>query len=369
MDLHPFPTAAAAAIDAEAMAAFIAALQRENGEIPWSRGGKTDPWDHVEAAMGLGVAGRHEEARRAYRWMARAQLSDGSWWSATRDGRPEDRTKDSNIASYLAVGLFHHFLLSGDDALLREVWPTMEAGIAYSLSLQAEGGEIHWARNAAGEIDPMALLTGSSSIYMSLKCAGAIAAVLGKRRPAWTAARNRLGEAIRDRPSLFNMMKARYSMDWYYPVLCGAVTGEAARQRIDRSWEKFVVPGWGVRCVSDEPWVTIAEAAELVLALTALGDRERAAIVFGWICDKKYEDGSYWMGVTFPDGVIWPEERTSWTTAAVLLAHDALHDVTPASRLFCHRWWRDHDPAGRRGTRGPARPQAPFDRPRTFPTR
>ncbi len=46
------------------------------------------------------------------------------------------------------------------------------------------------------------------------------------------------------------------------------------------------------------------------------------------------------MGVTFPDGVIWPEERTSWTAAAVLLAHDALHDLTPASRLFSHEFWR-----------------------------
>jgi hypothetical protein len=71
----------------------------------------------------------------------------------------------------------------------------------------------------------------------------------------------------------------------------------------------------------------------------AIGERDRAAVVFNWICDKKYEDGSYWMGVTFPDGVIWPEERTSWTAAAVLLAYDALHDLTPASRLFSHEFW------------------------------
>ena len=45
------------------------------------------------------------------------------------------------------------------------------------------------------------------------------------------------------------------------------------------------------------------------------------------------------MGVTFPDGVIWPEEKTSWTAAAVLLAHDALHDITPAGRLFSHGFW------------------------------
>ena len=62
-------------------------------------------------------------------------------------------------------------------------------------------------------------------------------------------------------------------------------------------------------------------------------------MVLSWIEDKKYDDGSYWMGVTFPDAVIWPEERTSWTTAAILLAYDAVTDMTPASRLFSHSFW------------------------------
>ena len=205
-------------------------------------------------------------------WMASTQFPDGSWWSATRNGAPEDTTKDSNISSYIAVGVYHHFLITADMGFLRRLWPTLEAGIDYAVGLQADTGEIHWARNSEGIIDPMALLTGSSSVYMSLKCAIAIAAVLGKRRTDWEKALEKLGEAIRHRPNLFNMMKARYSMDWYYPVLCGAVTGDEARRRIDRSWDKFVVPGWGVRCVSDQPWVTTAEASELVLALMAIGD-------------------------------------------------------------------------------------------------
>ena len=242
-------------------------------------------------------------------------------------------------ASYIAVGVYHHYLITGDRGFLKRLWPTLEAGVDYAVGLQTATGEIHWARNGEGIVDRMALLTGSSSVYMSLKCAITIAAILGKKRTDWNIALDKLGEAIRHRPNLFNMMKARFSMDWYYPILCGAVTGDEARRRIDRSWDKFVVPGWGVRCVSDQPWVTTAEASELVLALMAIGDRDRAAIVYNWIIDKKYDDGSYWMGVTFPDGVIWPEERTSWTAAAVLLAHDALHDITPASRIFNHQFW------------------------------
>ena len=61
-----------------AVTARIAATQKENGEIPWSRGDKTDPWDHVEAAMGLTIGGDYARARQAYEWMRRMQLEDGS---------------------------------------------------------------------------------------------------------------------------------------------------------------------------------------------------------------------------------------------------------------------------------------------------
>ena len=339
MELPLSQSLARPSIDVGAIADFIAGVQKPNGEIPWSAGGKTDPWDHVESAMGLSVAGCLREAERAYQWMAATQLSDGSWWSATRDGVPEDRTRDSNVSSYIAVGVYHHYLITREKRFLRRLWPTLKAGIDYAVGLQAVTGEVAWARNSEGVVDAMALLTGSSSVYMSLKCAIAVASLLGKNRSDWQSALKRLGESIRHRPSLFNMMKARYSMDWYYPVLCGAVQGAEARNRIDRSWEKFVVPDWGVRCVCDQPWVTTAEASELVLTLAAMGDRERAAIVFNWICDKRYDDGAYWMGVTFPDGVIWPEEKTSWTAAAVLLAYDAIHDITPSGQLFSHGFW------------------------------
>jgi len=54
-------------IEVEKVADFIAALQKENGEIPWSAGGKTDPWDHIESAMGLSIAGYLHQAERAVR--------------------------------------------------------------------------------------------------------------------------------------------------------------------------------------------------------------------------------------------------------------------------------------------------------------
>jgi hypothetical protein len=323
------------------IARFILSIQKESGEIPWYIGGKTDPWDHIESAMGLSIAGFYADAERAYHWLIATQLADGSWWSEIKDGQIINSTKETNFSAYIAVGVFHHYLITGNIEFLKYMWSSVSRGIQYAINLQAPDGEIYWARNSAGVIDKMSLLTGCSSIYMSIKCALEIARILGKKRPSWLKAKEFLGEAIKNRPDLFNMIKSRYSMDWYYPVLCGAVSDEEAKRRIDKSWEKFVVPDWGVRCVSDRPWVTMAETSEFVLALLAIGDISRAKMIFSWLTDKRYTDGSFWMGVTFPDGVIWPEDKTGWTSAAVLLAWDALNEITPAARLFNHPFWAE----------------------------
>ncbi|MGD0022539.1 MAG: phenyltransferase domain-containing protein [Smithellaceae bacterium] len=328
-------------VDVEKIAGLILSMQKESGEIPWSIGGKTDPWDHIESAIGLSIAGFYPEAERAYRWLVANQLADGSWWSEIKDGQIINATKETNFAAYIAVGVFHHYLITGNGEFLKYMWNSVSRGIQYAINMQAPEGEIYWARNSADVIDKMSLLTGCSSIYMSIKCALEIAMILGKKRPNWLKAKDSLGEAIRNRPDLFNMIKARYSMDWYYPVLCGAVSGEEAKKRIAKSWEKFVVPEWGVRCVSDRPWVTMAETAELVLALVAIEDYSRAKTIFSWLGDKRFPDGSYWMGVTFPDSIIWPEEKTSWTSASVLMAWDAINSITPAAKLFSHKYWQE----------------------------
>lgn len=328
-------------VDIKATARFIAGIQKKSGEIPCSEDGNTKPWNHVESAMGLSAAGHLREAERAYDWMKSSQLPDGSWYATYRDEYSVDKTKDSNASSYVAVGAFHHYLITGDKKFLKNMWKTVEAGIEYAIAMQASSGVVYWAKNCAGAVDPVALLTASSSIYTSLKCALSIALKLDKKKIHWQNALKKLRIAIKNRPHLFNGMKSRFAMDWYYPVLCGAATGEAARLRLNKSWDKFVVPGWGVRCVADKPWTTIAETAELVLALTSISEYDKAELLFNWIKDKKYDDGSYWTGVTFPNSIIWPKDKTTWTAAAVIMAYDALNNLTPAYNLFSHRCWSE----------------------------
>jgi hypothetical protein len=330
-------------INIDAVCRLIAKTQLPSGEIPWCEGQKTDPWDHIESAMGLSTGGYLCEARQAFEWSARMQLEDGCWYSAYMRGAPEDTTRDANLSSYIAVGVFHYYLITADVDFMDRMWPTVSAAIDFALHLQTLEGEIHWAISPEGRVDPMALLTGSSSIYMSLKCALAIAQILGRPAPKWRNALIKLGDAIRYKPHLFNIAKSRYSMYWFYPILVGALTGADAQKRIDRYWGKYMIEERGVRCVSDEPWVTLAETSELVIALAAMGNRELAKIIFSWIADRRYDDGSYWCGFTFPEMIIWPEDKLTWTNAVALMAADAIYNLTPACQLFSHEFWKGFD--------------------------
>ena len=60
-----------------------------------------------------------------------------------------------------------------------------------------------------------------------------------------------------------------------------------------------MVTGRGVRCVSDQPWVTAAETCELVMALDAIGEAERARSLFEWVQFLRHTDGAYWCGMNF----------------------------------------------------------------------
>lgn len=321
-----------------ATARYIQSVQRPSGAIPWFPGGILDPWDHVEAAMGLAVAGRLDDAAAAYRWLAGRQRADGAWLAAYQDDAIADGTRaESNFVAYFATGVWHHYLISADRRFLTDMWPAVAAAMEFVLSLQAASGEIYWALDTRTGINKDALVTGCSSIHKSLECTACMAAELGEDPEPWLAARTRLGETLRHRPERFDRTwesKARYSMDWFYPVMTGVITGTAARLHLDQRWQHFVEPGLGCRCVADQPWVTIAETCELTMACLAAGQRDRARNLFADLRRFQAEDGSWWTGYAFADDVMWPDERPTWTAGSVLLAADALAGITAAGQLF-----------------------------------
>jgi hypothetical protein len=311
--------------DVRATVGWIAAEQDSDGALPWFRGGQLDPWDSVEAAMALDVGGLHDRAAAAYRWLAARQRPDGSWAAEYRDAVESAPAAESNHAGYLAVGTWHSWLVSGDEQLVTELWPVVRRGLDLVTRMQLPGGAISWALRPDGTPDDTALLTGNASLFQALRCGIALAGLHGEAQPDWEVAVADLGAALRERPEAF-ADRSRFSMDWYYPVLGGAVTGEAAQDRLASGWDTFVVP--------DRPWVTGAETCELALALVAAGRPEAATEQVAAMQHLRHDDGSYWTGFVFADDARWPVERTTWTAAAVVLAADALAGSTPASGLF-----------------------------------
>ena len=313
----------------------IAAEQQDDGLILWFPGGHADPWNHVEAAMALSLGERQAQAEHAYDWLVQNQHRDGAWFNYYWADRPKDERRDTNVIAYPAVGVWHHYLLYKDAAWLEAVFPMVDRALRYVLDLQQDSGEVLWCREPDG-VTPgeYGLLTGSSSIYLSLRCGIAIAERLGDERPEWELAAGALGHAIRHRPEVF-ADKGRWAMDWYYPVLSGALLGEEGRSRLLDRWNEFVMPERGVRCVSDRPWVTAAETAECVMALDALGMDVEARTLFEWVQRYRYEDGAYWTGCVYPEGIYFPGgERSTYTAAAVVLADEALDGVSPAAGLL-----------------------------------
>jgi hypothetical protein len=234
-----------------------------------------------------------------------------------------DASVDTNQVAYVAVGVWQWWTVTGDRTLVDELWPHVVRALDFVLDHQAPGGHLHWSRSPEGRTDPDALLTGSSSAYQALRCGLALADLLDDPKPEWELAAGLLQHAVAQHPEVF-LDKTRFSMDWYYPVLGGAVRGQAAQDRLAERWAEFVVDGVGCRCVADRPWVTGAETAELCLTLAAVGERDRGLQLLREVQHLREQDGSYWTGLVFDEDVRWPVERSSWTAAAVVLAADAL---------------------------------------------
>jgi hypothetical protein len=317
----------------------IASVQQRDGNIPWVPGGHTDPWNLVEAAMALDVGNRFVEAERAFEWLAYQQHDAGCWYAYYNGDDVKEHTLDTNVTCYIANGVWHHYACTRDAGFLEMMFPIVERAIDFALDHQHATGEIEWDADPARAEGKGALLTGSSSIYSSLRCAIAAAERLGRDRPDWELSLGSLAIAIAHRPERF-LDKERWAMDWYYPILAGVLRGRAAHARVAAKWDTFVVAGRGVRCVSDQPWITAAETCELVMALDAIGLDERARTLFEWVQFLRHDDGAYWTGMNFAadrfevSGEYFTAEHPTWNSAAVVLAANALGGTGPTSGLF-----------------------------------
>jgi len=321
----------------QSQANFIISQQLPSGAIPWYRGGITDPWDHVECAISLDLSSRSSEASLAYKWMHDTQNPDGSWYFSYLNDKAQDLTKDTNFSTYIATGLWFHYFVTRDLDFLRYMWPAVEKGINFALSLQQPRGEIYWGLSKNNEVWPGAILTASSSTWLSIKYGIRIAKTLGVDKPDWKEACQRLARAITEQPELFDRLgedKSGHAMTWYYPILVGLIKGKQAEERISRSWQDFIIDGWGCKCFADRQSVCVAETFELVLALARIGARDKAKMVLDWVLQFRDSHGVFYREVYWPQRKIrrselepQAHEKNTWTSAAAILAMVALYKI------------------------------------------
>ena len=131
----------------------------------------------------------------------------------------------------------------GTAASPRTSGPRSRAALEFVLSLRRPDGVPLWAV----ELDAAPVELRAAHRHVEHPALAAL-----RRRPrrgarhapagrGWTAA-DRMVEVIRTRPHAFEP-KTRWAMDWYYPVLTGALVGEEAKARLAEGWDVFAMEG------------------------------------------------------------------------------------------------------------------------------
>ena len=346
------PRALSLGVDVAACADRIESLQRRDGSIPWIEAGVWDPWNHGESAMALAVAGREAAVEAALDALADRQEADGGWTGELGAGIPMDESgeriappdapvtaRDTNFTGYAAVTVLRCALALDAPRLIARHEPMVTRALNWVADRQRASGDIVWRDPDPGQRldDVDSLRAGNASLYKSFEAGLRIADALDRKRPSWAEARQAIAHAFARRPDAFDRKgidRTGYAMDWYYPVLTGAIAGPQAIKRLDEGWNRFVVADLGCRCVAGEPWVTAAETAELALACLTLGRRAAARTLIADLASLGRDGQGYWMGWQFELGMVWPKERPGWTSAAVAVAADALESLSPGSELF-----------------------------------
>ena len=316
---------------------YIIDSQDEWGGIPSESGKILDPWDHIECCMALDVFGKKEKSSLGFQWLIDHQEPDGSWYSEYQSNNNISSRKESNFSSYIAVGALHNYESYGDLKFLENLFPTLEKSLRFTLSAQTEFGEFSWAMENGVWLDD-ALKTGNSSIYMSLKAYKKIFDLLGQNSEKIIRSLDSLKKVFLNNISRFDRnwdSKERYSMDWYYPILAGIYDKSDSIKEINSKWNIFINEDFGCRCVSDRPWITVAETAELIIALIKIDETKKARDLFEKVSRlKDPKDNIFWMGYVFDDEKYWPVEKPTWTAAAYILAANALNGLTSSSDFF-----------------------------------
>ena len=322
----------------ENIAKFIKSIQLESGAIPSNDDGSHDPWDHIESIMGLNFANEYESSKLAFNWLIKNQNQDGSWFSKYMDDIPIQKNKPTHFAPYISVAALHFYKIFSDKEYLEYLWPSIESAINFSIKLQIQNGTIPWSVDKNKKIEEDFLLTGSSSILKSIECGIAISKIIKstKNLEDWNHSYELLSKAIKNPSGKFDLLKdrKRFSMDWYYPILSGCLNDNQKFFYVDKVFKDFYIKEMGIKCVIEEPWVTVAETCEFIICLMISGRDEDAKKLLKDVINISDINGVPYMGWQYEENIFWPLERPSWTSAALIIAADSVMGLSKGKDLF-----------------------------------
>ena len=170
-----------------------------------------------------------------------------------------------------------------------------------------QDGYFYWAKDSNGYSDN-SLITASMSIFLSL--AAKDKSVPKFKIDMWQEKFDRDG-----------VDRSRFSMDFYYPFLAGIKNN---KEEFLDLLDNYYVKGFGVKCVAEEPWVTIAESSECAISALIHDNEDIAKDIFNDIQQFQNKDGIFPTGYQYDMEIFWPEENSTWTNAAVIIAAHAL---------------------------------------------
>ena len=145
-----------------------------------------------------------------------------------------------------------------------------------------------------------------------------------------------LAQAVKNPNGLFDITqdRSRFSMDWYYPILSGCLDNKQKEFYVEKIFRDFYIKDIGIKCVIEEPWVTVAETCEFIICLMISGRNDDAKKLLTDILNISDDNQIPYMGWQYEENIFWPEEKPSWTSAALIIAADSVMGLSEAKDLF-----------------------------------
>ena len=317
---------------------WIVQNQLLDGSIPWDEKGKCDAWDHSECLISLAIYKEWEAFDKGVDWFFSNLNSQGLIYSEFNNQQPTLLNYQSHHAPYIALPLLQRYLIDKNLDHLNKYLPQLNTIFSSLLDFMDTDGMYYWSKDDNGYADN-SLITASMSIAISVQAYTSIIEILDLANEKSDYDTDLKSKSLKDLKTLLDKSfwsnseiqwdkfdrdgvdRSRFSMDFYYPYLAGIKNNKS---EFLKSLESFYVKGLGVKCVKEEPWVTVAESCECVIAALAHENIQIAEDIFNDIQQFQDSEGIFPTGYQYDLKIFWPEEKSTWTNAAVIIAAHAL---------------------------------------------